>query len=233
MNTAVRKSGDWFLLKSAVCVAAVACAALLLLRHAAPAEKEKKFFGGGVWLLPAQTPEEAGRFFRWMQLNQPSNIFGYNSAGIFSQAVVRKPESFLPVTRDAGAFALLSRLPVSGYNGGAKMLLGTESTAHPGSISSVGTAAAVSTVPFQTSGLPVFNEAGGILFALQGIAPTDKSNVLLIKADEDMTGTAFSVIESSGDRKFDSNVIKALEQRQGGEPLRGILAVWPESGRGK
>ena len=88
--------------------------------------------------------------------------------------------------------------------------------------------------PFVFAGLPVFNEKGEELIRLEGIPETNMVNVLLIRAGHNMAGQEFRIVGSSGDRRVDRSVAKALSKfAEKGKRFSGILAVWPESGEMK
>lgn len=228
MSCCIKKEKDHLLLKSLLCVALVSTAALLLLRHAVPVEKENKFFGGSVYLLVAQTPEDSMQFFRWAELNRPSNIFGYNSRGIFSKAVPQSENPILPVVRSA---VLPSFLPLPLPIGRGDHLL-TPVAVEKGSGAGsdvLPSRTGNDRAPFAFSGVQVFNEKGDVVATLHGVSGTGGVKPLLMRSRQSVSGTEFAVVESSGDRDFDRSVTDALIQRTlRGESFNGIFAVWPD-----
>ena len=221
---------NWLLLISFGCVLLAAAAVLLLLHHAKPRGAEGRGYGGGVSLLLAHTPEERNEFRRWTELNDPSRMFGYNSVGIFSASVERKTPLKVPVLRSFiqesfdNALYMSSEQkmePLKIENSAAALIVPRRSLSMQKS-------------PFVFAGLPVFNEKGEELIRLEGIPETNMVNVLLIRAGHNMAGQEFRIVGSSGDRRFDRSVAKALSKfADKGKRCSGILAVWPESGEMK
>ena len=199
---------------------------MLLLRHADPVEKKDKFYGGGVSLLLAYTPEERDGFRRWAELNDPSRIFGYNTAGIFSRSVETKHTLTLPAVRvfqseslDAGLYrsTAMKSEPLKFEPRNVHFALPRQITP-------------AKKVPFAADGLPVYDEKGNIVSRLKGIPEPPVDSALLIRAGSYMGGTEFRVVGSSGDRGFDRNVTRALSKlADKGQQFSGTLAVWPDS----
>ena len=168
------------------------------------------------------------QFFRWAELNRPSNIFGYNSRGIFSQAVPQPENPVLPVVRIASSPSFLPLpLPVGR---GEHLLTPVAVEKASGAVSDVlAPAAGNDKAPFAFSGVQVFNEKGDVVATLHGISGTDGIKPLLMRSRQSISGTEFAVVESSGDRKFDRSVTDALTQRTlRGDSFSGIFAVWPD-----
>ena len=214
------------MMKSLLAVLLITAAVLLFMRHAVPVEKEKKFFGGGVSLLLAHNEDDIKAFQRWAKINDPASVFGYNSEGIFTRSVVRKAPLQLPVVRTG-----IPDIPESALYQQMKLeipLLEMEKN-----LRAQGRLAEVKKEdkkPFRFNGIPVFDEKGGEVARLDSLPGTNMINALLLKCVEQMTGTTFLVIESSGDRKFDKNVVSELEKlAAGGRRFSGVLALWPES----
>ena len=220
------KSEDLLLIKSLLIVTVVVAAGLVLLRHASPVEKEKKFFGGGVSLLLAHNETDAREFRRWAELNNPANVFGYNSAGIFTRAVPRKVALELPKVRSANAHVPESEL----YR--QKELETPEFTMEKSILpeTRVELSNLQKKTPFSFKNIPVFDEKGNVAAYLETLPETNMMNTLLIRCVKGSLGSEFRVMESSGDVAFDRTVIRELEKFAAqGKVFSGILAVWPES----
>lgn len=214
------------LLKSIVCVLLIAGGVLLLMRHAAPEKEKSKFYGGGVSLILAHTPEDASDFRRWAELNDPGRIFGYQSAGIFFQAIDRKPSLTLPAVR----VIRRENYDTPFYQPAAQKSISLEIERRNDPVTVTRADRAEKKRSFSAGGVPVYDEKGNLTARLEGIPHTNMINALLIRIRKNMAGAECRVIESSGDRIFDNRVAGALgrllEKR---DDLSGILAVWPDS----
>ena len=215
----------WLLLKSIGCVTLTTAAFWLLLRHVSPVEEKDKFFGGRVSLLLARTPDDVKEFRRWMELNDPSRIFGYSSAGIFSRTVTREGKVELPSVRfyTPESMKTVLYLPVAPKI----MPLEMEKTAETPAV--IRESPFAGNVSLSLKGVPVFDEKGEIVTTLENIPGTNGEKALLLRAGNSAAGVDFSIIESSGDRNFDRSVTLALERfAQKGKNFAGVLAVWPD-----
>ena len=210
-------------------MAGVAALFLLFLRHAAPEPEEKKAYGGSVRLMLAGSSADASAFQRWAELNKPSNIFGYTSAGIFSSSVAFPVREHLPAVRSFQPYEHPYPVPEMPQPGTIAM---NRETRLSGNLLAFPAPAAVSGT-FPESQIPVFSEEGQMLFGLE-LSAAKVENPLLIKAEPGILGTRFQVVSGSGDKEFDNQVKTLLEEKvQKGTALAGVLAVWPRNGGGK
>ena len=226
MNKAREKySESALLLKSVCCVAAVALFVLLFMRHAAPVRTSDKGYGSGVKLLLTENIADVDEFNRWAELNNPSNVFGYNSPGIFTRAVTLKSRVVLPQVRNGmpeEEFLPLPEVPVPAVlamrmekSAPRYMLLQPESKNFSGG--------------FSKNGLPVFSDKGELLCTLKEFSGAAGGRPLLVNAERSGLGTRFRIVESSGDRNFDTYVTAGLEEKiRSGSRFSGMLAVWPK-----
>lgn len=231
MNTVGQKySESNLLLKSFCLVAGIAAFVLLFMRHEAPARSGDKAYGGGVRLLLTRNIAEADEFYRWAELNKPSNVFGYNSKGLFTRSVEFKRKTFLPEVRSFVSAEQQIPLPevppasvlavkMEKFLPAHTLLQADMQKDHRG---------------FAVSGIGVFSEKGEHLCNLPELESSGSVNPLLLRAEHSLLGTRFQIVESSGDTEFDSRVTAALEQKiRSGSRFSGILAVWPKEEKGK
>ena len=207
-------------------MAGIAAVFLLFLRHADPEPEAKKSDGGSVRLLLAGTSADANAFQRWAELNKPSNIFGYTSAGIFSRSVVVPVREHLPAVRSFQPYEHPYPVPEMPAPGSVAMNHEARLSGHL----LAGTLPAAVKGSFPAERIPVFSEAGEVLFGLE-LPAAKVANPLLIKAEASNLGTRFQIVSTSGDRAFDNQVKELLEEKvQQGTSLAGVLAVWPRNG---
>ena len=207
-------------------MAGIAAVFLLFLRHADPEPDEKKSYGGSVRLLLAGTPADASAFQRWAELNKPSNIFGYTSAGIFSRSVAFPEREHLPAVRSFQPYEHPYPVPEMPPPGSAAI---KQEARISGNLLAM-TAPETPKNVFPVSGIPVFSEEGKMLFGLE-IPVSRGENPLLIKAENGKLGTRFQIVSTSGDKAFDNQVKELLEEKvQQGVSFAGVLAVWPRNG---
>ena len=210
-------------------MAGIAALFLLFLRHADPEPEEKKAYGGSVRLMLAGSAADASAFQRWAELNKPSNIFGYTSAGIFSRSVAFPVREHLPAVRSFQPYEHPYPVPEMPQPGTVAMNL--EKRISGNLLASA--APVVVSGSFPESRIPVFSEGGEILFNLE-LSAAKIENPLLIKAEPGILGTRFQVVSGSGDKEFDNQVRTLLEEKvRKGAALDGVLAVWPRNGGGK
>jgi len=228
VNTIGQKySESNLLLKSFCLVAGIAAFVLLFMRHEAPSRSGDKDYGGGVRLLLTRNVAEADEFYRWAELNKPSNVFGYNSKGLFTRAVDFKRKTFLPEVRALGTVE--QKLPLPEVPPPQVLAVKMEKSIPGNTLLQ----ADVQKNPrgFAVSGVGVFSEKGELLCHLPGLENSGTANPLLIRADKSGLGIRFQVVESSGDGGFDDRVTAALEQKiRSGSCFSGILAVWSGGG---
>ena len=220
------KKEDLLLLKSLLIVTVTVAAGLVLLRHASPVEKEKKFFGGGVSLLLPRNEEEVKEFRQWAELNTPSNVFGYNSAGAFTRAVPRKVSLELPEVRSADASVPESELYRRSELKTPEFTMGKSQI----SPSRLQISAPAEKTPFLVRGVSVWDEKGNIAAQLEVPEGTNIIQPLLIRCEKGSFGNDFKVMKSSRDENFDRAVIRELEKcAASGKNFSGILSVWHEA----
>ena len=229
-NSKQKYSDSGLLLKSVCSVAGAALLVLLFMHHAVPVRSGDKGYGSGVKLLLPENIADVDEFYRWAELNKPSNVFGYNSAGLFTRSVTLKSKVVLPKVRSGMSQEEILHSPA--VPSAAELPVRMEKNI-PGSVllqpeKQEGTRA------FQLSGIPVFSDKGEPVCTLEGFSDSKAGNPLLIKAENSVWGTRFRIIETSGDRSFDSRVTAVLEQKvRSGSRFSGILAVWPRKGEKK
>ena len=218
-------SESGLLLKSFCCVAGTAVFVLFFMHHAAPVRTGGKEYGSCVKLLLTENAAEADEFARWAELNKPSNVFGYNSKGLFTRAVNLKNKVVLPEVR--GRVTEAEVVPLPEVPAANILPMGMEKYT-PVFEPMLPESAEVAR-GFAASEIPVFSDKGEFLCKLEGFADAPAEKPLLLKADTTGLGTRFRVIESSGDTQFDSRVTAVLEQKiRSGSRFAGVIAVWPK-----
>ena len=200
---------------------------LLFVRHTAPVLSDEKYYGGSVMLMLPGNKNELRNFYRWQMLNQPSNIFGYNSSGVFSALLPEKLRSVMP---GISTFTdIISKAPESVLPANAVVPLKLEKSEKTGSFFKV----LLPVLPPQErcDDVPVFDNNGAICAVLHGLPTVSDGKNLLLKAEKNWAGTSFRIVESSGSMEFDRKAADALEQKaREGVGFSGMLAVWPKNG---
>lgn len=218
-------SDQSILLKSIACVLCMAVLVLLLVRHAAPALPDDRSYGGSVLLMLPEKSSDISNFKRWQMLNQPGNIFGYNSGGVFSALLPKSVKEVLPeIPHIAYVLEHKPALLMPEY---AVIPLKFEKSSARRSVLPTGMYKKISQTDH--SGIPVFDAKGNICAVLNDLPVVSAGGALLIRSEKGWAGPVFRIIESSGNREFDTAATAALENiaRQGSE-FSGVLAVWPE-----
>lgn len=218
-------SDQSILLKSALWVFCAAALILLLVRHTVPVLSEDRSYGGSVFLMLPGKEGDIKNFIRWQMLNQPGSIFGYNSSGIFASLLPEKIKNTIPgIPHFADIREQVPKLVMPEY---AVIPLRTEKSMTARSVLPVIMVEKIKKAEY--AGIPVFDSEGNVYTMLQKLPEVAAGGALLLRAEKSWTGTAFRIIESSGSREFDNQVVSALENKsRQGEKFSGILAVWPE-----
>lgn len=216
------------LLKSIGCVAVVTLFVFFFMRHSAPAKERDKAYGSGVQLLLTKSAADGDNFSRWAELNRPSNVYGYNSAGIFTRSLVMGKKLQLPCVRGV---VTEKELPLPGIPAAESVAVVLEKNPLRPQLAVPERKNAPGSFAVQ---IPVYSDKGEILFEVASGNEDNRYGTLLVKAENSVLGPRFRVVESSGNRKFDDRVTDLLKQKvREGKHFSGILAVWPGGGQGK
>lgn len=217
------------LLKSIGCVVGTALFVLFCMRYSAPGKERDKAYGSGVSLLLAKNAADVSNFSRWEELNRPSNVYGYNSAGIFTRALVTEKQLQLPGVKGV---MTEKELPLPEIPAAESMAVVLEK--NPLQPQLVVSKREETPKGFVAAQIPVYSEQGEILFEVGAVKGEKSSGTLLVKVENSVLGPRFRVIESSGNQQFDDRITDALKQKvREGQRFSGVLAVWPGGGQEK
>ena len=216
------------LLKSFACIAGGTLLVLFFMRYSAPVKERDKAYGSGVRLVLAKNAADVSNFSRWAELNRPSNVYGYNSAGIFTRALVTEKKLQLPGVKGV---VTEKGLPLPEIPPAESMAVVLEKNPLQPQLAAAKKEGQAKTV---SSRIPVYSGQGEVLFEVDPVNGENNSGTLLIKAENSVLGPRFRVIESSGSQQFDARITEALKQKvREGQRFSGTLAVWTGGGQEK
>jgi len=199
-------------------------ALLLSMRNAAPAVSRERPYGGAVFLLLPSEANTRADIARWSEIYRPSAVFGYNSPGLFTMLFpARVRETLPPVFAERPVSVFVPRLELPAYEGLSPQ---TVSPARNFALPQISVRISAGKLP--PGGTEVYDESGAVRLRLPGLPESFGFAPLLLRAERDLSGTAFRIVSGSGDAKFDQAVRNTLEDRaRRGGAFSGILTVWP------
>ena len=216
------------LLKSLCYVVGGTLFVLFFMRYSAPVKEYDKAYGSGVRLLLAKNDADVSNFSRWAELNNPSHIYGYNSAGIFTRSLVTEKKLQLPGVKGV---MTEKELPLPEIPASESMTVVLENNPLQPQLAAAKKEGQTKTV---SSRIPVYSGQGEVLFEVDPVNGENNSGTLLIKAENSVLGPRFRVIESSGSQQFDARITEALKQKvREGQRFSGTLVVWSGGGKEK
>ena len=192
-------------------------------------EESGKAYGSSVCLLLAKNGTDVSNFSRWAELNDPSHIYGYNSAGIFTRSLVTEKKLQLPGVKGV---MTENELPLPEIPASGSMTVVLENNPLQPQLATVKKEEQLSNT--SPSRIPVYSGQGDVLFEVDPVKGENNSATLLIKAENSVLGPRFRVIKSSGSQQFDARITEALKQKvREGQRFSGTLSVWSGGGQEK